>query len=191
MIPPAGRPEVAGGAPGLPLALAGQQPVGPRGGPAAEPERLKRQSQGPGLPGDFMRFCSGRPDGLDFRAHRRPEVNHREHRAGLRRQQVEVQRHLQDGGLSFFSGHTATAFALATVIHDEYPLAGLGAYGLAALTGWSRMHDRMHWASDVVTGGIAGWGGARVAMWLDDRRFGSLSLGPAPVGSGFMVTARW
>ncbi|WP_408097979.1 phosphatase PAP2 family protein [Peredibacter sp. HCB2-198] len=68
-----------------------------------------------------------------------------------------------DGGAdnhSFPSGHTTQAFALATVIAE----AGKGhskfipilAYGAAALAGWSRVHDRAHWASDVIVGGLIG-----------------------------------
>lgn len=65
-----------------------------------------------------------------------------------------------DGGVSFSSGHTATAFSIATIIANEYdnhafvpPLA----YGLAFLTGWSRINDNKHWASDVVFGAAMGY----------------------------------
>jgi membrane-associated phospholipid phosphatase len=65
-----------------------------------------------------------------------------------------------DGGVSFSSGHTATAFSIATIIANEYdnhaivpPLA----YGLATLTAWSRINDNKHWASDVVFGAAMGY----------------------------------
>ncbi|MGV7222143.1 MAG: phosphatase PAP2 family protein [Nitrospinales bacterium] len=65
-----------------------------------------------------------------------------------------------DGGVSFSSGHTATAFSIATIIANEYdnhaivpPLA----YGLATLTAWSRMNDNKHWASDVAFGAAMGY----------------------------------
>ena len=65
-----------------------------------------------------------------------------------------------DGGVSFSSGHTATAFSIATIIANEYdnhaivpPLA----YGLAFLTGWSRINDNKHWASDVFFGAAMGY----------------------------------
>lgn len=65
-----------------------------------------------------------------------------------------------DNNLSFPSGHTAQAFAIATVIaeatkgHNKYiPIL---AYSAAALAGWSRMHDQKHWASDVIIGGLIG-----------------------------------
>lgn len=61
---------------------------------------------------------------------------------------------------SFPSGHTTTAFALATVIAEKgkkynryIPLL---AYSVAALAGWSRVHDDAHWPSDVVIGGLVG-----------------------------------
>lgn len=65
-----------------------------------------------------------------------------------------------DHDLSFPSGHTAQAFAIATVIaeatkeHSKYiPIL---AYSAAALAGWSRMHDQKHWASDIIVGGLIG-----------------------------------
>ena len=61
---------------------------------------------------------------------------------------------------SFPSGHTSTAFAVATVIAGSYPdkwwIGGLS-YGVATLTGLSRMYDNKHWASDVFTGALLGW----------------------------------
>jgi len=65
-----------------------------------------------------------------------------------------------DGGVSFSSGHTATAFSIATVIANEYdnqPLVPPLAYSLAFLTGWSRINDNKHWASDVIFGAAIGY----------------------------------
>lgn len=61
---------------------------------------------------------------------------------------------------SFPSGHTSTAFAVATVIAGSYPdqwWVGTLSYGIASLTGLSRMYDNKHWASDVFTGALLGW----------------------------------
>ncbi len=64
------------------------------------------------------------------------------------------------GAVSFSSGHTATAFSIATVIANEYEdhvLVPPIAYGLAFLAGWSRMNDNKHWASDVFFGAALGY----------------------------------
>ena len=64
-----------------------------------------------------------------------------------------------EGGQSFFSGHASAAFSLATVIAEVYkdkPIVPYIAYGAAALTAFSRVHDNKHWASDVIVGAVAG-----------------------------------
>lgn len=65
----------------------------------------------------------------------------------------------EKGNKSFFSGHTVGAFSLATVIAETYKdnkIVPYVAYGLATLTAYSRMHDRKHWATDVLAGAIMG-----------------------------------
>jgi membrane-associated phospholipid phosphatase len=63
-------------------------------------------------------------------------------------------------GKSFYSGHTSQAFSVATVIaemyKEDYPVVPYVAYGIAAITGYARMHDNAHWAADVITGAVAG-----------------------------------
>jgi membrane-associated phospholipid phosphatase len=61
---------------------------------------------------------------------------------------------LSDDYNSFPSGHTVTAFAVSTVLARRigHPLATIGLYGLATLTGLSRIYSREHWFSDVVFG---------------------------------------
>lgn len=62
--------------------------------------------------------------------------------------------------LSFFSGHTSTAFMGAEFMAQEYdaksPLYGVLAYGIATTTGVFRLYNRDHWFSDVVAGAGAG-----------------------------------
>lgn len=61
---------------------------------------------------------------------------------------------------SFPSGHTQSAFSIASVIAEEYgsnPYVPPLAYGLASLTGISRIYVNKHWASDVVFGGAIGY----------------------------------
>ncbi|HEY3243914.1 MAG TPA: phosphatase PAP2 family protein [Phycisphaerae bacterium] len=58
---------------------------------------------------------------------------------------------------SFPSGHVASTFALASVMHEEYgPLVGVPLYGLGALVGIARLEDHEHYLSDVLFGGVLG-----------------------------------
>jgi len=67
---------------------------------------------------------------------------------------------------SFPSGHATQAFAVATVIAENYPVwwvEGLS-YGGAALIGYARIEQNAHFASDVVTGSLIGWSVARAVV---------------------------
>ncbi len=66
--------------------------------------------------------------------------------------------HVFGGGKSFPSGHTTVAFAVATSLANEIPnrLADAALYGAAGLTGFSRLNDDKHWASDVLAGALLG-----------------------------------
>lgn len=64
------------------------------------------------------------------------------------------------GGGSFPSGHSAGAWALASVVAHEYNkniLYPITAYGLASLVSLSRLSGQQHFASDIVLGGAIGW----------------------------------
>jgi len=67
---------------------------------------------------------------------------------------VTTRRIRPDGtGLSFPSGHTSSSFAAATVLQQRYGWkAGVPAYLLASYVAASRVHDRRHFASDVMFG---------------------------------------
>ena len=58
---------------------------------------------------------------------------------------------------SWPSGHTATAFMAATVLHKEYgmtrsPWYSVGGYAVATATGVMRVLNNRHWVSDVLSG---------------------------------------
>lgn len=58
---------------------------------------------------------------------------------------------------SFPSGHTATAFTCATILHKEYgltrsPWFSVGGYAISTLTGIMRTLNNRHWISDVLVG---------------------------------------
>lgn len=62
-----------------------------------------------------------------------------------------------DGQYGFPSYHTASSFAIASVVDEYYgPKAGLPAYAVAGLIGWSRIDERDHDLSDVVFGAALG-----------------------------------
>lgn len=57
------------------------------------------------------------------------------------------------------SGHTASAFAVATVIADQtdFVLVDVLAYSLSTLVAVSRVYESKHWASDVFIGAAIGY----------------------------------
>lgn len=59
---------------------------------------------------------------------------------------------------SFPSGHTSTAFALATVVAENHkqPWVKFASYGVAGMVGVSRINQGAHWASDVAGGAVVG-----------------------------------
>lgn len=84
---------------------------------------------------------------------------------------------------SFPSGHTATAFMAATMLHKEYggrsPWYSIAGYSMATVTGVSRMLNNKHWLSDVLVGAGIGILGVSV------RRFDLQGQGLDGIRAGF------
>ena len=76
---------------------------------------------------------------------------------------------------SFPSGHTATAFMTATLLHKEYgwrsPWFSIGGYTAAAITGVSRLMNNRHWMSDIVAGAAIGIGSVHLGYFITDKIF--------------------
>jgi membrane-associated phospholipid phosphatase len=71
---------------------------------------------------------------------------------------------------SFPSGHTSTAFVAAELLHKEYghlsPWISVAGYGTAALTGYFRLQNNVHWLGDVVAGAAIGIASTKISYWL-------------------------
>jgi undecaprenyl-diphosphatase len=76
------------------------------------------------------------------------------------------------GSFSFPSGHAASAFAFATAVAREWPAVGIPLTGAAGAVAYSRVHNGVHFPSDVVVGAGLGMGAATAAGVLlrDDHR---------------------
>ncbi len=84
---------------------------------------------------------------------------------------TKVQRPEGFGKNAFPSGHTATAFAGAEFLRQEYknvsPWYGIAGYAVASTTGILRMYNNMHWFRDVIAGAGFGILSTKVAYWLE------------------------
>lgn len=71
---------------------------------------------------------------------------------------------------SFPSGHTATAFAGAEFLFQEYKdksiWYGVAGYAVATGTGLFRMYNNRHWFTDVVAGAGIGVLSTKIAYWI-------------------------
>jgi hypothetical protein len=77
---------------------------------------------------------------------------------------------------SWPSGHTATAFVGATILHKEYgmtrsPWYSVAGYGVATATGVMRVLNNRHWISDVLSGAGIGIMSGELAYALSDVFF--------------------
>jgi membrane-associated phospholipid phosphatase len=97
----------------------------------------------------------------------------------------------QEANVSFPSGHTATAFAISTVLANriDNPIATVALYGLAGFTGYQRIYDNKHWFSDVFVGAAIGYFiGSSIVNSEESREndnfWGSLDVMPSVSTSG-------
>lgn len=97
---------------------------------------------------------------------------------------------------SFPSGHTVSAFSVASVLASSYdsPWAGIAAYGAASAAAFQRVYSDKHWASDVFFGAVLGTVTGRAVV----RRAGGRSAKNAylvpvfgPDYSGALAAARF
>jgi membrane-associated phospholipid phosphatase len=112
-----------------------------------------------------------------------------------------VQRTRPDGSnnLSFPSGHTSSAFSLATVASRHYGWkVGVPAYVLASGIGLSRIEKDKHHLSDVLAGATLGFIVGRTVTRVDGERPARkrvISVGPATdaygQGIGLGLSASW
>lgn len=77
---------------------------------------------------------------------------------------------------SWPSGHTATSFVGATILHKEYgltvsPWYSVAGYGMATATGVMRVLNNRHWVSDVLSGAGIGIMSGELAYAFSDLIF--------------------
>lgn len=73
---------------------------------------------------------------------------------------------------SFPSGHTVVAFATSTVLAERINTWWSRAilYPFAFLTAYARVHNNQHWFSDVLFGGLLGYGSSLFVLNQEDKR---------------------
>lgn len=79
---------------------------------------------------------------------------------------------------SFPSGHSSNAWTMATVLAHQYPahrIVPALAYTGAAAMSYARVVVNAHWVSDVVVGGLIGYGCARQVISSHDARRAGVS----------------
>lgn len=88
---------------------------------------------------------------------------------------VKIQRPDGRGHNSFPSGHTATAFMTATMLHKEYgnrsPWFSIGGYTIATVVGVTRQLNNRHWMSDTMVGAGIGILTTELGYFLADLIF--------------------
>lgn len=107
---------------------------------------------------------------------------------------TKVQRPNGTSRNSFPSGHTATSFMNATVLHKEYgqyrhQLYSVGGYAMATATAMGRGLNNKHWITDVLAGAGIGIVSTELGYLITDQLFKNRSINaplrnnPVPIGN--------
>ena len=109
-----------------------------------------------------------------------------------------IQRQRPDGSTrdSYPSGHTATAFMCAHMLHKEYgetvsPWISVGGYGMASAAGICRIISNRHFCSDVMCGAAIGIFATELSYDLTDLLFGEHGLRKPIVVPDMYETPEW
>ncbi|MEY4629218.1 MAG: hypothetical protein RLZZ595_1544 [Bacteroidota bacterium] len=74
---------------------------------------------------------------------------------------------------SFPSGHTATAFIAAELLHKEFghlsPWVSIAGYTTASATAYLRMYNNEHWLGDVLAGAAIGMASTKLVYWINNK----------------------
>jgi membrane-associated phospholipid phosphatase len=104
----------------------------------------------------------------------------------VRRERPERKEVQTATGYSFPSGHAAATFAAATVLQQHLGYkAGVPTYLIASYVAMSRLHENVHFASDVVFGAAVGVIVGRTVTWHGRNFYASPML--LPKGTGIIV----
>ena len=106
----------------------------------------------------------------------------------------------EDDEMSFPSGHTSTAFTIATVLSERIDnlYASVALYSLASLTAYQRIYADKHWFSDTLVGAALGVVVGLKVIKLHSEydgnnapRFGKLNVSPYVSQSNYGVNLRF
>ena len=87
------------------------------------------------------------------------------------------------------SGHTTSAFAMATIIASEYNdniIIPITVYSLASLSGLSRINDDKHWATDVLGGAVFGFAMGKL-LYNNSKKANNISVYTGSNSTGLVL----
>jgi membrane-associated phospholipid phosphatase len=88
------------------------------------------------------------------------------------------------------SGHTTVAFAVSTVLAERINTwwSRVLFYSIASMTAYARVHNNMHWASDVFFGGLLGFSSGWFVVNAQKEREPKFPQKSEKTGSGFRLS---